>query len=335
MTRIRIDDLLPIENPTQEELEEVFGAGRPSFKPSFEALEAREVYAVGLNQALLANAAPPHAADGPQVHMVQESAPQVQVDMSLMYNALARGTMPQGEQTVSSLMEQDRNKIAEEASKLLKDHIIGGGKFANVWGLYNDGRITQSTEISGDEIRVKFWVYNRAETNPARVELNFTGKNFGGQKIYTLTSAGLHDYEYKWYSPLGIPGLFEGNAKDLFRDNFGSIKCSRFWEADFYNRIMRQAEQIWGVKPNTFAQNGFSNGFQAIEGGFTVVFFTGKNRDGLVDIRLTFKFDDAQIAKGYLKASECAEGFFSRKDWIETGDKRIHDLALQAEWKLS
>ena len=47
MSRIRIEDLPTVETLTQEELDAIFGAGRRSFQPTFEALEAREVTDAG------------------------------------------------------------------------------------------------------------------------------------------------------------------------------------------------------------------------------------------------------------------------------------------------
>lgn len=252
-----------------------------------------------------------------------------------------RGALLEGQQTAQSLMEQDRTKVVETATTLLKEHIIGntgtGGVLSNRWGLYKDSRFAcTSSEIVGDEIRVAFRVYNRVERDPARVQLNFTGKNVGGQKIYTFSGAGLHDYQWKWYAPLGIPGSFEGAAKDLFRDHIGSIKCYRFWEADFANRAMRQAEQIWGAKPNSFKFEGHGTGFQAIDGGFRITISTGLEKaDHLTRLQITFKYDDAQLAKGFLKVSDISEGFVSRGNWIDVGSKHHYAAARQAEWNFA
>lgn len=53
MGRIKIEDLPPAdENLTPEELAEIEGAGRPSFRPTIETLENRELYAANLGSAL-------------------------------------------------------------------------------------------------------------------------------------------------------------------------------------------------------------------------------------------------------------------------------------------
>lgn len=58
MARIRIEDLPPVEDLTQEELVEIFGAGRASFRPTFESLEGREMMDAALGNALSLPVAP-------------------------------------------------------------------------------------------------------------------------------------------------------------------------------------------------------------------------------------------------------------------------------------
>ena len=52
MAHIRIHDLPVTESLTPEEQERILGAGRPSFRPTFEGLENRELYAANLGGAL-------------------------------------------------------------------------------------------------------------------------------------------------------------------------------------------------------------------------------------------------------------------------------------------
>src|SRR5262249_2159675 len=54
MTRIRIDDLPIAEHFTPEEEEQILGAGRPSFRPMLESLEAREMYTANVTASLTA-----------------------------------------------------------------------------------------------------------------------------------------------------------------------------------------------------------------------------------------------------------------------------------------
>jgi hypothetical protein len=58
MARIRLDDLPPEETLSPEELERLFGAGvRDSFRPTFEGLENRELYAAGVTAAAVTSGA--------------------------------------------------------------------------------------------------------------------------------------------------------------------------------------------------------------------------------------------------------------------------------------
>ncbi len=54
MARIRIDDLPAAQDLTPEEQEQLLGAGRPGFRPGFEALEGREMYAANITAGVTA-----------------------------------------------------------------------------------------------------------------------------------------------------------------------------------------------------------------------------------------------------------------------------------------
>ncbi len=89
MARIRIEDLPTVENLTPEEQETLLGAGRRSFQPTFEALEAREMMDIGLGRALLPTSGPGGAGNAPQVSHLQQpatcQAPPMQVDYGQLY----------------------------------------------------------------------------------------------------------------------------------------------------------------------------------------------------------------------------------------------------------
>jgi hypothetical protein len=57
MARIRIDDLPDAWKLTPEEMERILGAGRRSYRPGFDALEVRELFAANLNMAVMNQAA--------------------------------------------------------------------------------------------------------------------------------------------------------------------------------------------------------------------------------------------------------------------------------------
>jgi hypothetical protein len=71
MARIRIEDLPPVEDLTPEEMEEIFGAGLKSFRPTFEALEARELMDAGLRGALFAPLTAHAGGDAPRLDQVR------------------------------------------------------------------------------------------------------------------------------------------------------------------------------------------------------------------------------------------------------------------------
>jgi hypothetical protein len=73
MARIRIEDMPAAENLSALEQEELFGAGRPSFRPSIESLEGRELYAANLGAALAPGLLPAGAAEG--AALVQQHTP--------------------------------------------------------------------------------------------------------------------------------------------------------------------------------------------------------------------------------------------------------------------
>ena len=108
MARIRIEDLPTVENLTSEEQETLIGAGRRSFQPTFEALEAREMMDVGLGRALLPTLGPGGAGNAPQLsHQQQPTTPQappMQVDYGQLYQpAGPRGAgLTQQETTTST-----------------------------------------------------------------------------------------------------------------------------------------------------------------------------------------------------------------------------------------
>lgn len=87
MARIRIEDLPVVENLATEEMEEVFGAGRFSFRPGMESLEAREMMDAALGQSLLAPVARPDAG-AHQTGLVHQTAPGMEIQMNRMVSSL-------------------------------------------------------------------------------------------------------------------------------------------------------------------------------------------------------------------------------------------------------
>lgn len=209
MARIRIEDLPEVDNLTQEEMEQILGAGLRSFKPTFEALEAREVCDVGFNHALLSSAAQPQTADGPQTHMVRELGPRVEVDMSLLYGASARGAAPQGQAGAAALSPttttwQDVDFIKDKAQQIVEGKVI---KASSPWAVNPYLRVTGVTEgaITLNQIEVKVRVLYKTPGNglgntggqaEGTFTLNFFRTRQGDMKVYTLGSPSHHNFEH-------------------------------------------------------------------------------------------------------------------------------------------
>src|SRR5262249_32021546 len=339
MARIKIEALRP-------------GARPRSFRPSLEGLEDRQLLASHMAAALLVSNPP--ALDPAYVGQLTPGAGH---DL--------RPRLMQDQQLTNSV-QADRAKVVSEAERFLKEHIIGdglaNGRMSNRWGLSKDSRLSISkVEVVGQEIKVSFEVYYRNETDPCRVQLNFAGKNEGGAKVYRLVGAGLHDYKYSILTPFGDPGAFEAVAKELFNNKMGGkIECHRFDETTFANNVVRQAEKLYGVKEGTFQKNFV----ERIDGGFKVLMYTDNNpfnpmqnidsQDlpvGRGEIWLTFKYDDAQLAKGSVQVSEIRQGYHWQKydrtiwigygrvdyysqQWHDTGDANVHARMREAAWSL-
>jgi len=258
MARIRIEDLPEVDNLTPEEMEQIFGAGLRSFKPTFEALEAREVYDVGLNHALLASAAQPHAADSPRSHMVQELGPQIQVDMSLL-DTLARGATPQGlagaaGQSSTTSTWDDVDFIKGKAEQIVRDKVI---KADSPWSVNPFLRVTGSTvgTVTGKQIEVKVTVRFRTPGNglgntggeaDGTLTLNFVKTRQGDMKVYTLAHPS-HDNFDK--APLIDRGALSNKLANVCNNEV--IRMDQRWDnskGDYDGGQIAQRVSDWALK---------------------------------------------------------------------------------------
>jgi hypothetical protein len=117
MARIRIEDLPPVENLTPEELEEILGAGLRSFRPTFEALDARELMDAGLGRAVLPSLVGPPNTGAPAVAHVREFNPAA--DMKVMYAALAQSALPQHQAAPQSTLGAPQGQQLEARPQML------------------------------------------------------------------------------------------------------------------------------------------------------------------------------------------------------------------------
>jgi hypothetical protein len=232
-------------------------------------------------------------------------------------------------------VEGDKWYVAERAEKFFKDEIIGPwGKFSNRWWIRSASTRISDTEVDGDKLKVKFHV--NYETSGGReasckATLIFEGKNTGVVKRYELVGAGLEGYKGIW------DAAFEPVALELFRNKVGAIECGRLDEKILVNNVLRQAEKIYGVKEGTFGPCMP----RRMDGGIGFLIYTNNkpfNPDsgtGRGELWLTFRYTDADIAKGFVKVNWAIQGYWSSGKWTTTEiDKGVLNLLRAAEWKL-
>jgi hypothetical protein len=269
---------------------------------------------------------------------------------------MGRQGLPQGQKQAASV-QGDSGHVKDVAEALLKERVIGGGPVSNRWNLHKDP-VHSSTKVEGDQVTVTFDVgygLNPFERYRSTVSFTFQGKNTGGIKEYDLAGAGLDHWD-----GLGVvKGQFEGVAKELFRAGVGKIVCQRFDENAFAANAVRQAEGLYGAWVGTFTKNFV----ERIDGGFKVLIYTDnrefnpllwsrsgglgehENMRGRGELWLTFKYDDAQLAQGFVKVSEIRQGFHyrdqiysnsidSHQKWHDTGSF-YHGRVRDANWRLT
>lgn len=99
MTRIQLKDLPNVETLTPEEMEEILGAGRSSFQPSFEALEAREMMdaSTGFLLQSMVIGSPGLVQGGHQPSQVREFTPTINTGIGEMRSEAPRMMTGQGQ----------------------------------------------------------------------------------------------------------------------------------------------------------------------------------------------------------------------------------------------
>jgi hypothetical protein len=387
MAHIKIEDLPVGDNLTREEEELLLGAGLGTFRPTLESLETRQMMDAGLGSNLQLPIGPPmggtpqHSLVSQLATTIQETAQQVrqlaafglqtiqatqaavQDHIDQAFAVLGRQGPPpdlphgpprgllQGQQEAPSV-QGDVKHVREEARKFLNDKIIEGGK--NCWGLKADQIDYKNEKVDGNRITIGFYVHFDHWGSPqeAKVDFIFQGKNTGGVKQYELVGAGLHD----WKNMFGAGDtMFEGVAKEMFRNKVGSIECQRFDENTFVNNVIRQSEVMYGSKLGEHTECMR----ERIDGGFKVLIYTDhkpfmpilsgapRGAVGRGELWLTFKYDDAQLAKGFVNVSDIRQGFWWKLDttktgwtpyqdkWSDVGDPNVHARMREVGWRLT
>lgn len=270
MARIRIEDLPAVDNLTAEEQEQILGAGLRSFKPTFEALEAREVYDVGLNQAWLTNAAPPPAAPSHQAPMVRELAPQIQVDMSLPSSTLARSDVPLGHtapmgaagQSATTSTWEDVNFIQGKAEQIVREKVINA---KSPWSINPFLRVTGSTvgTVTNKQIEITVTVRFRLPGNglgntggeaDGTFTLSFVKTRQNDMKVYTLANPSHHNFDK---APLIDQGALNNKLANLCKSEV--IPMNQRWDSskgEYDGGQLARRISDWALKALTAEKNG-------------------------------------------------------------------------------
>jgi hypothetical protein len=209
VARIKIEDLQTTETLTPEEEALVEGAGLRPFRPALEGLEDRQLMA----SHLAALPVQPPAPDGASVGQVL-SAPRMEVDAGLMASAVPQREVipmrsaPRGDDTRALLESQVR--------AFLKDSIITP---FNRWAFCDNGVpcviYTPSPDGNKVEMSFKLRYYIARRPYECNLWMVFQGRMEGGEKVFSLTRAGLS--KYAWNSD-----AFEAECKTKFQEYFGS-----------------------------------------------------------------------------------------------------------------
>jgi hypothetical protein len=185
MERIQFDDLAAVENLTAEQMEQIYGAGWRSFKPTFEALEDRQLMAAGLGQSLLPDLAPPK---GP----VENFAPRL------------RGGARAVENAASVVDQKDADSLQTQTRDLFTQKILSG--LHNPWGFKQIKNLNNS--FAGNEVQVRLLVSyaNIGGAGTAILQWNYNFvKSDGGSNVFKLASTS-HS-SYKGWAENGIDGI--------------------------------------------------------------------------------------------------------------------------------
>ncbi len=317
MARIQIEDLPNIKNMTQEEQEQILGAGQRSFKPTFDALEAREMMDAALGAVLpgltgLANV------DAPASHVREmgSSAGNV-VDYAALDNiatTMARGAAPQaaGVQTVLTTAKQDAEFVKNEVARLIEQKLIP--QLPSLASAKLSGR--EATVLSENSIRLDFkikydgWNWGAVggrSTYVGTMSIHATSTWVGSVKVYKLGSQSLHNFEHspqmKWETV--------GHAMDSMVANNRIQTNNTFDARKFADGVAKRAEAL-GRNIEQKGVGSYSvHHVEAIDGGIRVHVSAGTHPGynyqvyGLI---LEFKYDTADIRSGSLRLTNVQSG---------------------------
>lgn len=291
MARISIEDLSAVENLTPEEMELIVGAGLRSFKPSFEALEDRQLMAAGLGRSLLPDLAPPKA----PVATFTQPLPGAAV-----------------QNTTSVVDQKDGDSLQTQTRDLFTKKVLQGSN--NAWGFKQIKNLNNS--LHGDEVQVRLLVsyHNVGSEGTALLQWNYRFlKLDSGNNVFKVESTSHSMYKGGWAESSldmemkGLPPMELDNREYVY-----SLRVSRTDGGGYSFDMRKAAEEVtktigqrfndWSVNGRHLVGNGKIEGVTAQ--GFTVKFRVQSNwmrwqaDPGVesqveAEVSLTFKYDRA------------------------------------------
>jgi hypothetical protein len=250
-----------------------------NFRPRLEALEDRQMLHAGLML-------PPVAPAGPAL--------------------VASAT--------SEAISADAYFVEQQARAILKDRIIGNdvahGKLSNPWALGNSLLIHGFPDIfreTGNKIELTYRLDYGSPTQYCSVWMVLEGNMRGGDKVYTLKSAGLHEWHSQWFNFWVSPDGFESYARDRF---WRGIHINKFDQDGFVQNVLRQAETILGAPQGSFQTERVT----PTNGGLEVFIYLGANQSvaTYAHLKLEFKYSEADVKAGWVELTSVENGV-----WVE------------------
>jgi hypothetical protein len=315
MSRIKTEDLPVAENLTPEEEALIEGAGLRSFCPTLEGLEDRQLMASHVAAALPVQ--PPALGGDASVGQVL-SAPKIEIHTGLVASAASQEAARPLSTAFLDQLSADAVKLETQARAFLKDQIIGdwaGGSLSNQWTLKH-ALLANGPQIANEEVNGRLHLTYRVQygqpTQECGIWMVFERKIKGADKVYSLTSAGLADWHNQFVSLFADGGKFEGVAKSEFQAKFvDGIYINKFDQNAFVDNAVEQSRKIEGRA----SWNWILGEVRAIDGGISVIIDRGFINNVRVFTKLEFKYSDADLNKGWLKATSVQDGKPTSTTW--------------------
>jgi hypothetical protein len=284
MARIKIEDLPVADNLTPEQEALIQGAGLRSFRPTFEALEARDVYAVGVTNALGAGLVRPAAPGGHPAPLVRELAPPIDTSTDRMSAPLAHQAGPNqlGPRLLQTQLSAQGvpKEVADQVSGKFNE-ILGKNRLDNKWQLQKITGVESDwagPRPDGIWVRVNFQ-YGLFSDSKGQIDLFFKkAGTFGGQRSWKLSSLGELRYEC-----LGDRGELSDRIVQLY--NGWSARTTAYDERHVAQGLAQQAESICHKLGFFSGKRLTFDGCEAREGGLRMWVKLPDNS------RLELKFD--------------------------------------------